>query len=399
MSEMFRACGGEIETDIAGSEEATGGGGYMSEGLDEWDLFEDRMGYGLAYDSDFTHSNRSWLSSDDTELGSAGGADHNTVPLPLPCSYSSDDTDSSDDGLDEQDASDPPNVAEDPSFMTRSQLFPFHDSDCPCEVSLPPERTPRAFSEHPIVRLAYVRAFIASAFHGATQALTDSMLVGFKSTIHSFVSRDPNLAGFDLESFATTIATVERRLGVDTGTYIKYFFVCNLCWCRHEPEELYTLKSGSCSRHSCSGLLFTSKRLQNGLEKRIPVKILPYAKFIYAIQRILLRPGKWDDFQHWRGPEDVPGVVPPISFDEWKRNWPEDEPMCNIHDGWAWRALEAGLERRRGGRWKMEDVSVTEVSQRFVALPCGLVIAFNVDWYVCERLTTNDTYFFSGSKR
>ncbi|KIJ28204.1 hypothetical protein M422DRAFT_90591, partial [Sphaerobolus stellatus SS14] len=59
----------------------------------------------------------------------------------------------------------------------------------------------------------------------------------------------------------------------------------------------------------------------------------------------------------------------------------EDLPMKDIYDGWAWRAIQANLERRRGGRWTMEDVSINNISQRFVSLPCGLVLAINIDWF------------------
>ena len=48
-------------------------------------------------------------------------------------------------------------------------------------------------------------------------------------------------------------------------------------------------------------------------------------------------------------------------------------------DGWGWRCLSAGLERRnRGGR--IEDVDVQDLAQRFVNLPNGWVFMINVDW-------------------
>jgi hypothetical protein len=55
-------------------------------------------------------------------------------------------------------------------------------------------------------------------------------------------------------------------------------------------------------------------------------------------------------------------------------------PMTDIYDGWGWRAIQAGLERRRGGPWTVQDIWVTELDQRFVSLPCGLVWQMNIDW-------------------
>jgi len=80
---MSRVCGSEIEADMPCSEEVTSGGSYNSERLDAWDLSANRMDNGLAYDSVSIYSNRSWLSSDDTVLSSASGAD--TMWFHCPC--------------------------------------------------------------------------------------------------------------------------------------------------------------------------------------------------------------------------------------------------------------------------------------------------------------------------
>ena len=49
-------------------------------------------------------------------------------------------------------------------------------------------------------------------------------------------------------------------------------------------------------------------------------------------------------------------------------------------DGWGWRTILAGLERRRTGKWDVEDVDVRNLHQQFVALPNGLVLQMNLDW-------------------
>ncbi|KAF8513518.1 hypothetical protein JB92DRAFT_2923054 [Gautieria morchelliformis] len=236
-------------------------------------------------------------------------------------------------------------ITADPSFIPRAQLFPFYEPGGTYDDPNPaPFKIPPFLSEHPIVRQAYVRAFIARAFRGATHSLVQDMLEGSKSTIASFLKKDSSLAQIDLENFATTFPTVERRLGVNTSSYIKYFFVCDICWIRHEPDTLYTLKSPHCTDSKCRGKLYTSKRILNAtksIEKRTPCKILPYALLVRAIQRVLLRPGKWQDFQHWRTPDDQPGPALPLSEAEQFRLWGVHIPMNDVYDGWAWRAIQA----------------------------------------------------------
>jgi hypothetical protein len=116
------------------------------------------------------------------------------------------------------------------------------------------------------------------------------------------------------------------------------------------------LNSPNCNKPNCSGKLFTVKWAMNSKkdkDKCTSCKTLPYAMLLHAIQQILLRPGKWDDFQHWRGPGDEPGSVPPTTMEGWFKSCGVQVPMQDIHDGWAWRAVEAGLEQRKDGKWGM----------------------------------------------
>ena len=54
--------------------------------------------------------------------------------------------------------------------------------------------------------------------------------------------------------------------------------------------------------------------------------------------------------------------------------------MQDIYDGWGWRTIQAGLERRQGVPWGIQDAMVTEVAQCFVALPYGILWQVNIDW-------------------
>lgn len=106
------------------------------------------------------------------------------------------------------------------------------------------------------------------------------------------------------------------------------------------------------------------------------------------VQRYALRPGKYDQWQLWRGPGDEPGRAAPLhapadpdgadAFEslDWR--------MSDMSDGWEWRTIQWGLQRRRFkstvSYWEFEDVDVHEINQRFVSLDCGLVLAMNIDW-------------------
>jgi hypothetical protein len=160
-------------------------------------------------------------------------------------------------------------VPSDPSFVSRGRLFPFNDPDEQIDAELPidPSLVPHGFLEHPVVREAYVRAFIASTFGGTTNLTTQAILESSKSTIASFLQRDPTITGIDLKNFATTISAVERRLGVEANAYIQYFFVCSVCWKHHEPDTLYKLKSSMCTEDGCSGQLYTMKRTKKKCAK------------------------------------------------------------------------------------------------------------------------------------
>ncbi|KAK6972061.1 hypothetical protein R3P38DRAFT_3333443 [Favolaschia claudopus] len=65
--------------------------------------------------------------------------------------------------------------------------------------------------------------------------------------------------------------------------------------------------------------------------------------------------------------------------------------MADISDEWGWRAVQAGLERRRNGVWEIRDVDVSERAQQFVALPNGLVIQIDIDWFQAVKRGCHST--------
>jgi hypothetical protein len=156
-----------------------------------------------------------------------------------------------------------------------------------------------------------------------------------------------------LDNFARTFGTVERRLGVSTDHFITYLFVCDLCWQVHRPEDLASLPElGKCTADDCSGSLFTSKRMADGGLKRTPTKIMPFVDPQRAIAHMLMRPGEYEQLQLWRGAGDDPSPGCPAHATELRgyNAFPNpDKPMTHISDGWAGRAIRAGLVRRWTG--------------------------------------------------
>ncbi|OJT11592.1 hypothetical protein TRAPUB_11901 [Trametes pubescens] len=268
--------------------------------------------------------------------------------------------------------------AHDPDYVQAEDLF---DPAAPHEPPLPPGKLPSALEEDPLIRRAYVQAFISHAFHGSTHSAIEHMLKSEKSNLTSLSLR----MGYDfpgLAQMAITLRTVERRLGVDPNQYITHFFLCTKCWKRHHSSDLYELPGSGCTEPNCDGLLYSTKILAGGKCPRRPLKPFPTSSLEHNVQRILMRPGKVNELNAWReGEYDEPGVKPPLNQDDWLGSDNPDFRMFDIYDGWGWNAIQAGLQRRRGGKWEIEDVDIHELFQRFVALPMGLVIMINIDWF------------------
>lgn len=249
------------------------------------------------------------------------------------------------------------------------------------------QEAPPAFYEDPIIRNIYLRVFLDAAFNHATEESVKCQLRAHYEALKSCQARardeGDGLRLPGLEKMAKTLRTVERRLGIDPNKYIVYYFVCDVCWDRHHPSELKDLQSTLCQKPGCQGQLFEVKQLSKGT-KRVPKKVLATCPIIPQIQRILLRPGKFEDFQHWRGDDDEPRECSPDGRTGLDAFEDVNRPLRDIHDGWAWRAAQAGLARRRGGAWGMEDVDAAQLNQRFVLLPNGLLAMLNIDWYVLQ---------------
>ncbi len=289
----------------------------------------------------------------------------------------------------------------DPLYARGEDLYG-NDDDDDDAATFREDQLPPAFSEDALLRRAYVQAFVSATFHGTTKDGVSHYLTSMRSNYASIAERCPAARIPGLGKMAVTLRTVERRLGVDPDQRITYFFLCDKCWYRHHPSELYKLGHSSCAQPGCSGTLYDIKTLSDGKKRRRPTRILPTTSLKQELQRILLRPGKPAELNAWRQEHDEAGRKGPISQEDWPGSHDPNYRMEDMFDGWGWNAVKAGLQRRRGGRWEVEDVDVDDLQQRFVALPMGLILMFNIDWCVpIEALGRKayDTFRFRGLKR
>lgn len=261
-----------------------------------------------------------------------------------------------------------------PSLPDMPSPSPSDDEDAEGSNGLPP-----AFEEHPVLRNAYVRAFVNAGFRGATHTQTADFLDAIHATISSLLPHmhDTGLED-ELDGMARTLRTVENRLGVNPDKSITYYFLCPDCWMLYDPGQLYELADAECIAEDCTGALFSVKEAA-GRTVRTPTRLYPYHSLQTALRRFLLRPGIYEALQHWRGPDDQPGNVPPMTHEEWEAKVDRTRPATDIYDGWGWRSLRAHCVRVWDvhGRRVFDD---SPVNQRFVALEMGLVFHINIDW-------------------
>ncbi|KAG2353809.1 hypothetical protein BDR07DRAFT_1495607 [Suillus spraguei] len=177
------------------------------------------------------------LSSDDDEA-----CNHNAL---FPCVLEgeliiADDGDRiSDDGGDLDAADD---LINDPAFHAANPLA--DDEDNVQEGDADPEdedlfNEPPAFEEHSAIRNAYVQAYVAAAFKGATHEVCHIILDGVACVLTSAQDAAPGLDFKGLNSMGRTLPTVEKCLSVNLSSIITYFFLCPVCWRVHDSSTLY----------------------------------------------------------------------------------------------------------------------------------------------------------------
>ncbi|CUA74382.1 UvrD/REP helicase [Rhizoctonia solani] len=241
-----------------------------------------------------------------------------------------------------------------------------------------------AFNEPPLIRNAYIDAFIEKNVFGATHSALRHQLRSARRTI----SEHPNIRPEDLSKMAQTIGTVERRLGVDTDSLITTFILCPACSRRYSNEYIRQANNNTCINEGCEGVLYTIRRLASGSLRRVPNKTVPFASPIAWIRHLLSLPGMAELLQTWRNEErgDYDDLTEPIRADEWRAHLSQNEPLGDISDGCGWRSTEAGLVRLYNQNTaRVIDRSTLERPVRFVSLPFGLSLSLNADWFQATK--------------
>ncbi|EIW86287.1 hypothetical protein CONPUDRAFT_68842 [Coniophora puteana RWD-64-598 SS2] len=166
--------------------------------------------------------------------------------------------------------------------------FNFSQED---ELEFYQNKLPQVFQDHPEI------------FH--------NVLEGLWFTISQAAAKHSEDEYPGLNNFIHTVPIVLKQLGLTMNDFIVYLCICNVCWVVHHPFTISDLTLPGCTVNNCLGVIYREKRLANGQLKHTPVKTVPYIPLECAIQLLLLRPGKWEQLQHWRGPGNQLGPCLP----------------------------------------------------------------------------------------
>ncbi|KAF8843424.1 hypothetical protein BDN67DRAFT_978792 [Paxillus ammoniavirescens] len=135
---------------------------------------------------------------------------------------------------------------------------------------------------------SYIWAYVSAVFYNATHAAVYHDLEGKERLLHTAQAANPDIEYPGLDSFARTLPTLLKHLG-----------------------------------------------LSNGSVKCTPTKLVPYVPPEQVLQCFFLRPGKWDQFQCWCGAQDQPSAAQPIPGRGYGSFPDPDKPLMDIYDGWG----------------------------------------------------------------
>ncbi|QRW10224.1 Transposase family Tnp2 protein [Ceratobasidium sp. AG-Ba] len=226
-----------------------------------------------------------------------------------------------------------------------------------------------AFSEHPLIRNAYIDVFIQKVLYGVTHRALRHQLRAARRTI----AANAEVPLESIAKMAQTIKTVESRLGVNMDSFITTFTLCPSCGRRYSPEYLATTDEATCLNPGCEGVLFTIRRQASGGQRRVSNLTYPFASPIAWLKHMLGIPGMCDLMQTWRkdrldGDDDW-NITAPIPSNVWMNNLDINRPIGDISDGWGWRSTSAGLERRQDPQTRnLVDVNVLNPPVRFTGI-------------------------------
>ena len=98
---------------------------------------------------------------------------------------------------------------------------------------------------------------------------------------------------------AKTLSTAKQRLGLDYNKYIEKIPICDKCYKNYTYEDIKRLLSPSCTVKQCKGKVYQVKWTASIegdetdlIEKRNPIRILPYISLIKGLCWMLMKIGR-----------------------------------------------------------------------------------------------------------
>ncbi|KAI0748334.1 hypothetical protein C8Q80DRAFT_1103489 [Daedaleopsis nitida] len=226
-----------------------------------------------------------------------------------------------------------------------------------------------AMGEHPSIRLIYLQVVLSNVFEAATVDASDLRLCDTLDALDGW--GDIPLPVYPKP--ARTLVTARRRLGLNVDDFIEKRPICTSCFKFYSPGDILKLDSPACIVPRCSGVLYRLKRDVDGVEKRIPAKIQPYAPLIKALQRFFLRP---DFVKHFRLPSERPG----------QDSLADDAYMHDFDNGAIYGTYPLDLERIRLPDGSIADVKIRRGPQRtLMSVDIGVSLTINVDWFGTKK--------------
>ncbi|KAF8702621.1 hypothetical protein RHS03_06349, partial [Rhizoctonia solani] len=264
-----------------------------------------------------------------------------------------------------------------PHFHLPDDLEP-EESDNEVEAVDNPDIFCAAFQEPDLICNAYIDAFVQKTLYGATYRALRHQLKAARQTILAH----PDITVDQVAGMAQTIATVERRLGVNANKIITIFTLCPICKRRYSSEYIQGTDNNHCLNDGCNGILFVHRTLASRAYRKVPNLTYPYASPITWLRHMLSLPGMSELMQTWRSQDNDHGIAAPIPSDGWMRGLNRHKGLGNITDGWGWRSTMAGLQRVEDPETgDIIDESKLDPPIRFVSLPYGILFSLNTNWY------------------
>lgn len=194
----------------------------------------------------------------------------------------------------------PPHDHDLPQFQLRvDEDFPPEPEDDPDDDEAQAALS-AAFQEPDLIRNAYIDALVQKSLYGATHRALKHQLKAARRTI----AAHPDITAEDIAKMAQSISTVERRLGVSADDIITTFTLCPCCKRRYSPDFIAETDSDQCLNEGCDGILFTTRRLASGSQRRVSKLTYPYASPIAWLRHVLSLPGMAELMQTWRTGQD-----------------------------------------------------------------------------------------------